>query len=136
MIRSVQRVSILFSVFSSILLTVSCMQAAPSFSQEVPEYITIEHDIHRLDIFGPVHFGHQQHIELGLECKKCHHDWDENSYELPISCINCHGKDRVRDVVSLRTAFMKKCLGCHIIVRPDGKKTGPTVCTLCHQYKQ
>ncbi|MGA1796049.1 MAG: cytochrome c3 family protein [bacterium] len=136
MIRSVQKNFILVFVFTSLLLMVSFMQADRSFSQEVPESISIEHDIHRLDLFGPVHFGHQQHIELGLECKKCHHDWDENSYELPIACINCHGRDRVMDVVSLRTAYMKQCLGCHIIVRPDGTKTGPTICTLCHQHKQ
>ncbi|MBN2373440.1 cytochrome c3 family protein [bacterium] len=105
------------------------------FPNEIPETIIIEHDVHRLDRFGPVNFGHLKHIELGLDCKRCHHDWDEHSYELPIGCINCHGKDNAGDIVSLRTAYLKQCLGCHMIIRADGKKTGPTVCTGCHIYK-
>jgi hypothetical protein len=105
-------------------------------AQEIPESIVIDHDIHRLDMFGPVYFGHKNHIESGIECQKCHHEWDEDSYEMPLSCVNCHGRDRTRDAVSLRTAFMKQCLGCHIIIGPDGNKTGPTICTSCHQHKR
>jgi hypothetical protein len=105
-------------------------------AQEIPESIIIEHDIHRLDMFGPVYFGHRKHIESGIDCKKCHHEWNEDSYEMPLSCVNCHGKDRAGDVVSLRTAFMKQCLGCHIITGPDGSKTGPTICTTCHEHKR
>lgn len=106
------------------------------FAQEIPETIMIEHNIHRLDRFGPVRFGHQKHIELGMECKKCHHAWDEYSYELPDGCIKCHGRDNQGEVVSLRTAYLKQCLGCHMIPGSDGKKTGPTVCTDCHLYKK
>lgn len=106
------------------------------FSQEIPEIIMIEHDVHRLDRFGPVRFGHKQHIELGIECKKCHHEWDEYSYELPVTCVNCHGQDTKGEVVALRTAFLKNCLGCHMTIGPDGNKRGPTVCTDCHLYKK
>jgi hypothetical protein len=105
-------------------------------AQEIPESIIIENDIHRLDLFGPVHFDHREHIESGLDCQKCHHEWVENSYDMPVPCITCHGRDRVGDAVSLRTAFMKQCLGCHIIIGPDGNKTGPTICTSCHRYKR
>ena len=136
MIKSARHMSILFSLLIVFSLFYFVTGINFCLAQGVPESIVIEHDIHRLDMFGPVHFGHQQHIESGIICKKCHHDWDEYSYDLPISCINCHGQDRVRDVVSLRTAYMKQCLGCHIILGPDGKKTGPTICTRCHQYKR
>lgn len=107
-----------------------------SFSQDIPETIMIEHNIHRLDRFGPVRFGHKHHIELGIICKKCHHDWDEYSYEYPVECVKCHGTDTKGDVVSLRTAYLKSCLGCHMTPGPDGKKLGPTVCTDCHLYKK
>ncbi len=134
MIKTVKDLSELFSfcILIAVLSFLVCINLC--LAQDVPKSIVIEHDIHRLNIFGPVYFGHQQHIESGITCKKCHHDWDENSFDLPISCINCHGRDRVGDIVSLRTAFMKQCLGCHIILGPNGQKTGPTICISCHQY--
>jgi hypothetical protein len=136
MIKAARHISILFLLLVIFCVSSFCSNMNICCAQEIPESIIIEHDIHRLDMFGPVHFGHQQHIETGILCKKCHHDWNEYSYDLPMSCINCHGRDRVRDVVSLRTAYMKQCLGCHIILDPDGEKTGPTICTSCHQYKR
>jgi len=136
MIREVKNLSILlfFVIMLSLIFILTILNL--TFAQDIPKNIIIEHDIHRLDMFGPVHFGHQLHIESAITCKKCHHEWDEYSYDLPITCVNCHGRDNVQDVVSLRTAFMKQCLGCHIIQRPDGQKTGPTICTVCHQYKR
>ncbi|MGA1842231.1 MAG: cytochrome c3 family protein [bacterium] len=114
-----------------------CLKGLQScLAQEIPESIIIEHDIHRLDMFGPVHFGHRDHIESGIDCQKCHHEWEVNSYDMPLSCVTCHGRDRAGDAVSLRTAFMKQCLGCHIITGPDGNKTGPTICTSCHKHKR
>jgi len=136
MIKAVKNLSVLFFLF--ILISgFFCFSAVHiCIAQDIPESIIIEHDIHRLDMFGPVYFGHRQHIESGIDCQKCHHEWNENSYDMPLACINCHGRDRVGDVISLRTAFMKQCLGCHIVIGPDGKKTGPTICTMCHQYKR
>lgn len=138
MIKSAKSISYVLSIcfiFALIFSITFITETVFCFAQEIPDSIIIEHDIHRLDRFGPVKFGHQQHIELGLECKRCHHDWDEYSYELPVGCINCHGKDNEGDVVSLRTAYLKQCLGCHMVLRADGNKTGPTVCTECHMYK-
>jgi len=136
MIKAVKNLSVLFFLCILVQGFFCFMPAHFCIAQDIPESIIIEHDIHRLDMFGAVYFGHRQHIELGIDCQKCHHVWDDESYEMPVACINCHGRDRVRDVVSLRTAFMKQCLGCHIIIGPDGKKTGPTICTMCHEYKK
>ena len=137
MIKPAKKLSIVF-LLCFLVQGFFCLQGAYlCLAQEVPETIIIENDIHRLDMFGPVNFGHRDHIELGFDCQKCHHEWYENSYEeMPIACINCHGRDREGDVVSLRTAFMKQCLGCHMITDSDGKKAGPTICTTCHQYKR
>ena len=89
-----------------------------------------------------VTFPHSQHIEAGLDCKACHHIYqngknvlNENQLAVgnpEIRCSKCHG-ERLR--LPLQQAFHDQCIGCHVRHQQEKKKTGPRYCGACHIRK-
>jgi formate-dependent nitrite reductase cytochrome c552 subunit len=76
-------------------------------------------------------FPHGKHIEAGLECTDCHHVVDQGQLEEgnpDIRCSACHASD-------LQQAFHDQCIGCHIKLQKEKKKTGPRYCGECHIRK-
>ena len=88
-----------------------------------------------------VTFPHNQHVEAGLDCKACHHLYqngknvlDESKLEAGnpnIRCSNCHGS---KLHLNLQQAFHDQCIGCHAGYhhQKEKKKTGPRYCGECH----
>ncbi len=78
---------------------------------------------------------HHRHVEeVGYECARCHHEFDEETKELfyakgkETTCRYCHQSDVKDDVSSLSEAAHWACLGCHM----DMPNAGPTDCHGCH----
>lgn len=89
-----------------------------------------------------VHFDyslHHRHSEAeGGKCETCHHVYDEKAGKLvyvkgeEAACRDCHGEaDRGRNP-SLRRASHAACVNCHTGRAGKGEKTGPVLCTGCH----
>ncbi len=87
-----------------------------------------------------VDFPHELHMGE-LDCLDCHHDYDENGENVldedsleegndDLKCDACHDASTKID---LRSAFHKKCMGCHIELRKENKPTGPELCGECHK---
>lgn len=89
-----------------------------------------------------VTFPHNQHIGAGLDCKACHHIYQNGKNILDesqlaagnpdIRCSKCHGS-KLR--LNLQQAFHDQCLGCHVSYQKEKKKTGPRYCGECHIRK-
>lgn len=90
-----------------------------------------------------VTFPHNRHVEAGLDCKACHHLYqngknilDESKLEAgnpDIRCSKCHGSKLRLD---LQQAFHDQCIGCHVGYRQKEKKnSGPRYCGECHIRK-
>jgi hypothetical protein len=85
-----------------------------------------------------VDFPHGLHMET-LDCLDCHHRYEEgknvlDSAELEegageVTCNACHD---AKSDIDLREAFHHQCIGCHIAMRKEGKKSGPELCGQCH----
>jgi hypothetical protein len=97
-------------------------------------------------IKGPVPFGHQAHVALGLACKDCHHKQAEG--ETPKLCSECHKEKADGNAPKLSDVFhgadslpaLQSCIGCHSRKIPDGKVTNAPKsrepCTACHSVKK
>ena len=81
-------------------------------------------------IYQPTKFGHKAHVDIGLECKKCHHTGDQKK------CSECHKAEAGAegDPIKLKDAYHKQCKGCHTEQKQAGKNA-PTSCTACHAKK-
>ncbi len=78
---------------------------------------------------GKVLFSHKGHTSedgYGLDCTDCHHAWEEDSGEKPLSCTECHEIDS-EDPIKRSEALHQQCIGCH---EDDG--TAPVECSQCH----
>ncbi len=93
----------------------------------------------------PARFNHSIHIEMGLNCARCHHDGDHKPLTaeaigvLPnadqLKCVNCHNsKFANKKLRKLKTIFHARCRDCHK-EGYNGKK-GPTKCNSCHVKKK
>ena len=98
--------------------------------EEYPETIVIKDLLH---VYGPVEFGHQDHIDLADSCTTCHHHLKEKGY---VPCSRCHLSTikpfakRDPSVPALKAAFHRQCMGCHV-----EWESGPTKCTECHTVR-
>ncbi|MDJ0765732.1 MAG: cytochrome c3 family protein [Myxococcota bacterium] len=92
----------------------------------------------------PVRFPHGRHIDSGIACTDCHHDYQDGQNAVDesdltpdraeqIRCAYCHNETK-GSKTSHRDAFHLQCIGCHArlirggVVRPSG----PRLCGLCH----
>jgi len=80
---------------------------------------------------GKVTFAHKKHVDMKLDCVKCHHTWKagEKSGKL---CKDCHKAKEEGKTPSLKDAAHKDCKGCHDEAKKANKPAGPTGCTQCH----
>lgn len=82
-----------------------------------------------------VKFTHATH-SANIECKTCHHDFDENFNNTGsdgVACSECHGaKPTTKNRVSLANAFHKQCKDCHQLFLSAKRPTGPMICGGCH----
>ncbi|MGL1862129.1 MAG: cytochrome c family protein [Pseudodesulfovibrio sp.] len=93
-------------------------------------------------------FSHDNHTEKYVEddCQSCHHD--ESIEPEPQACSDCHGKEALKDVPSLKTANHTRCADCHEDMYDEGikgcqnchsrdvptkAKPEPQACSSCHE---
>jgi len=85
------------------------------------------------NLYGPVEFTHEAHMDYAGDCAVCHHFSEE-----PLACSECHeplvvyryrGPER-KTGVGLKGAYHGLCLGCHQDVG------GPVGCEDCHEKKE
>lgn len=92
---------------------------------------------------GPVNFPHEKHMERGIDCTRCHHDYQQGRNRLDLNklvegsrtvrCVYCHGKyGRAGKRFNLQRAYHGQCMGCHRtkILRREGRP--PLLCGECH----
>lgn len=87
----------------------------------------------------PVNFPHQLHVEKGLDCKDCHHLYENGKNVLDESklvegnqdlrCSTCH---HAKSRLNLEKAYHRQCLGCHKKPIKDKTKVPPRYCGGCH----
>ncbi len=86
-----------------------------------------------------VRLNHERHSEI-IDCKRCHHDYDENGNNMEEdgrSCSGCHGKvESKENPVSLMKAFHIQCKCCHEKRISRGKISGPVMCGACHKMRR
>jgi len=82
---------------------------------------------------------HDQHMAaLNDRCGDCHHEPDAETGGLKyvegneVPCTECHKRDGSRSVPSLKSASHAACVGCHLGLAAEGKKTGTVECEGCH----
>jgi len=106
------------------IVGVVCYAAFPESQPEEPVRIMLK------STAGKILFTHGVHTSedgYGFDCIECHHFWDEDSGEKPVSCGECHMRDSEEDSPMRSDAFHLQCTGCH---EDDG--SGPVVCSDCH----
>ncbi len=83
--------------------------------------------------YGKVTFTHKKHIDLKIDCVKCHHEMKgKKPGEAVQSCKSCHKAKAEGKAISSKDAFHKDCKGCHEEAKKANKPAGPTGCTQCH----
>ena len=120
-----QTEKVLAYVIAAVLFAIGvvCYAAFPEKKPEEPIRIMFK------STAGKVLFDHKQHTwedGYGIDCLDCHHAWEEDSGEKPLSCTECHPVDS-EDEIKRSDALHQQCIGCH---EDDG--TAPTDCTQCH----
>lgn len=82
---------------------------------------------------------HHRHVlATKKQCERCHHGLDEAQKRLQYeegcetACSDCHGTKDEGKKLSLRHAFHQSCIRCHLQEGKKGTRTGPTLCTGCH----
>ncbi|MCX8021590.1 MAG: cytochrome c family protein, partial [Syntrophorhabdaceae bacterium] len=75
------------------------------------------------EVYGPVLFDHEKHMEIESNCSECHHRSKDKE---PHPCIKCHGVDQKKGT-PLKEAYHGMCIGCH------KKISGPVSCGGCHK---
>jgi hypothetical protein len=83
--------------------------------------------------YGKVTFTHKKHIDLKIDCVKCHHEMKgKKPGEAVQGCKSCHKAKAEGKAISSKDAFHKDCKGCHEEAKKANKPAGPTGCTQCH----
>ena len=141
-----------------ILLTLLAAFIQPAQAETLPDKISIES---LKDLYGPVTFGHAQHIARERDCAVCHHHTNgapaskeqclrchRGGHEVKsMGCKSCHEKQPFsaeqvngrfknsllfhQDKPGLKAAYHLSCLGCH-----KTKGAGPVACIDCHSSDQ
>lgn len=140
----------------AVLLTMLIFQASPWCAEQqatmkAPEFITIGTIS---NLFNPVDFNHQLHIEYAA-CSECHHHTTGSLPSRP-HCATCHNSRKAADLVACRDCHLPRqdhtkagdgklsdiyhidipgligvyhlsCIDCHETIG-----TGPTECVECH----
>lgn len=86
----------------------------------------------------PVKFSHRGHEARRVACTQCHHDyqgrrnvWREGQ---PVSkCQACHGLRPEARRLDAKNAYHRRCKGCHLRLRQQGRQAGPIECQGCHR---
>jgi hypothetical protein len=108
-----------------LIVGVVCYAAFPGRQPEEPVRIMIK------STGGKVLFSHKVHLsddDYGFDCTDCHHMWEEDSEERPVSCSECHMIESEEEGFPKRSdALHRQCIGCH----EDGG-SGPVECSSCH----
>ena len=107
------------------VIGIVCYAAFPEKQPEVPIRIMLK------STAGKVLFTHKEHTSedgYGFGCTDCHHLWEEDEGEKPLSCGECHMKESEEDdVPKLSDALHQQCIGCH-----EDNGSGPMECSDCH----
>ena len=80
---------------------------------------------------GKVTFTHKKHVDLKIDCLKCHHTWKKGETTGKL-CKDCHKAQAEGKTISAKDAYHKDCKGCHDEAKKANKPAGPTGCTQCH----
>jgi protein-arginine kinase activator protein McsA len=90
-------------------------------------------DVVTFDVpYGKVTFPHKKHVDMKLDCMKCHHTWKKGETSGKL-CVDCHKDKAEGKALSAKDAFHKDCKGCHDEAKKANKPAGPTGCTQCHK---
>ena len=81
--------------------------------------------------YGKVTFTHKKHVDLKIDCLKCHHTWKQGETSGK-KCTECHKASAEGKTPSMKDASHKTCKGCHDELKKASKPAGPTMCTQCH----
>ncbi len=87
-----------------------------------------------------LHFRHTK--SLDNKCELCHHEYDDQSKKLFYAkgkegtCRYCHKEAAQENRISYRQAAHSGCIDCHRKTIASGEKSGPLLCSGCHDPKQ
>jgi hypothetical protein len=93
----------------------SILMVSGVFAKDVVEYNPA---------YGKVTFAHKKHVDLKLDCMKCHHTWKKGETTGKL-CKDCHKEKAEGKTISAKDA-------CHEEAKKANKPAGPTGCTQCH----
>lgn len=76
---------------------------------------------------GPVPFPHRQHQDNLTDCDACHVLFPQEAGAI--------GKLKADGTLKRQQVMNKQCIACHRDNKREGKDSGPTLCSQCHQRK-
>jgi hypothetical protein len=106
-------------------------------SNAVAEQLTIPEDKEVIQFetkIGIVTFAHKKHAGLSItQCTTCHHKMLPTDTAVK-ACHDCHQHKSKETSPKTKTAFHKRCTGCHEYTVAGGQQAGPLKkkCKLCH----
>ena len=82
-----------------------------------------------------VEFDHFKHAStqkgLGIPCTTCHHK--SRGTDVSTACTDCHRPHRIGAMLSIKGAFHKRCMSCHLSTNKKTKRAvAPVTCQGCH----
>ncbi len=123
-----------FARIACTLMIICVFSLSPAFSQEAE--MVLEHKEIAPHERPLVKFTHERHMNVPLECARCHHDYDQfgnNKVDQDgQACTTCHSRVQGKNPVPLTDAFHGQCKRCHEQMRHQGKTSGPVMCGECH----
>ncbi len=89
----------------------------------------------------PVWFSHRSHESRQVACRQCHHDYQGkvnlwNRGQPVKKCSACHREQAQDGRLDLENAVHRQCKGCHLKLRQQAQKPGPTDCQECHRQDE
>ncbi len=76
---------------------------------------------------GPVPFPHRQHQDNLEDCNACHALFPQEAGAI--------GKLHAEGTLKRQQVMKEQCIACHRENKREGKDSGPTLCSQCHQRK-
>jgi hypothetical protein len=122
---------LLVVAFAGVCARLASSEEAGDPADNGPETITFDARQKTMPLVELSHFRHASSKGLKIGCPVCHHT--SKGIDVETGCSGCHGAENQGDVLAIKGALHKSCIGCHL-ERNGGapKHTAPVKCGGCH----
>ncbi len=114
------------------LVAISALAKQTDPAENGPRVIRIDELQQRRPAVPFDHFKHASIHGYNIKCTTCHHK--SKGTDVETTCSDCHKSRREGRRLSLKGAFHKRCVGCHVMYNNKmHKQVAPHRCEDCHK---